>query len=471
MRRAEPGEYEAETELYEWYSLKQRTLIEWGTGIDLYFISLRFFACLMLICGLVNLPGIMYYAQSGYNGDTQQTFNIILQGSAVCNNTKWVVCTDCQLSDWEGDATRIATGISPWGEETILTTRNLCSGATRENGFTNFATSIFVLLAIGIFSYYLRAREIRFDEDKVTTTDYSVVVENPPPEAINPDEWQDFFSQFATDGDQVTVVTVALNNDVMVRKLVTRRIFRDQLRVKLPMGLNLDDESAVALAVDKWYQEKEAQEVGCIGMVLEKIVIPILNIFNMLLPPADLVRKIDKLTEEIKELQKKDYVATRVFVTFETEDGQRTALDAMKVGMIDMLMNRTSAVAPECVFQGRVLRVTEPTEPNAVRWLDLSYSMVSKIVRRSIALGLTIAMIVIAGMAVSSARSNVGVLFSGLLTTSFNSTIPQIIKILMIIEPHATEGAFQASLYLKITLFRWTLSAILAQVSVVALVL
>jgi len=38
LRRAEPGEHMAETELYEPFNLKQSTLIEWGTGIDLYFI-------------------------------------------------------------------------------------------------------------------------------------------------------------------------------------------------------------------------------------------------------------------------------------------------------------------------------------------------------------------------------------------------------------------------------------------------
>ena len=163
-------------------------------------------------------------------------------------------------------------------------------------------------------------------------------------------------------------------------------------------------------------------------------------------------------------MQEKKYTATNVFVTFEKESGQRTALEALKVGMADYLLNRTGAVAPDSIFQGRVLWVAEATEPNAVRWLDLSYSMTSKIIRRGIALSLTIGMIAVAGVAVNFTRDALGVFYSGLLTTTFNSTIPQIIKILMIIEPHATEGAYQASLYLKITLFRWTLSALLAQV-------
>eukprot|EP00934_Nitzschia_sp_Nitz4_P003042 Nitzschia sp. Nitz4//scaffold174_size87051//32646//36062//NITZ4_005106-RA/size87051-snap-gene-0.111-mRNA-1//-1//CDS//3329538863//3032//frame0 len=465
MRRAEPGEHETETELYEWISMKQSVLIEWGTGIDLYFISLKFFALLMLICGLINLPGIRHYASGDYNGYNPQEYKYqsVLQGSAVCNHTEWVVCTDCEGKDWDRDPTRFANGLSETGSATVLVLRNLCEGATAETGYSNFTTLVFVLVSIAVFSYYLRAREIRFDEDKVTTTDYSVEVTNPPPEALDPDEWKNFFSQFATNGDQVTAVTIALNNDVLVRKLLSRRIFRDQLKDKLP-GVDLDNRDAVVAAIMKFNEDKAMQDGGCIDFTLDNIIVPLCNILNMLLSPEDLVKKIDTLTEEIKTLQDKEYHATRVYVTFETEEGQRTALEAMNVGLIDLTMNRTGAVTPECVFRDRVLWVQEPPEPDAVRWLDLSYSFISKIIRRSIALGVTLSMIAIAGYAINAARNSLGVLFSGFLTTMFNSTIPQVIKWLMAIEPHASEGAFQASLYLKITLFRWTLSAMLAQI-------
>ena len=465
-RRAEPGEFEAETELYDWLRLKQSDLIEWGTGVDLYFISLKFFAVLMLVCGLINIPAIMYYASKEYNGDAPMTYNYVLQGSAVCNNTEWVVCTNCTEADWSQNLKRIATGFSATSQNyTTLVIRNQCRGATGNVGFANFATIIFVLASLGVFSVYLQAREIRFDEDKVTTTDYSVIVDNPPPEAIDPDEWRDFFSQFATNGDQVTVVTVALNNQVMVRKLLIRRIFMNQLRAKLAPGTDLEDETAVATAILRYNEMKAAQEPNCISRILDYIVIPISNLMNMLLPPEKLVEKIKTFSAQIKELQNEKYTATKVFVTFETENGQRTALDATKVGLIDLKLNRAYAVGPECLFRGQVLDVKEPTEPNAVRWLDLASGLVAKTIRRGIVLFATIGMIAIAGVAIKAARYRFGPQIAGFLTTTFNSTIPQVIKLLMIIEPHATEGAFQTSLYLKITIFRWTLSAILVKVS------
>lgn len=480
-RRAEPGEHDEETQLYDIWKTSQSSLIEWGTGIDLYFISLRFFAVVMLIAGLMNISSIMYFASDEYNGDngdqTGFTFdlNYPLQGSAVCENQAWVVCTDCIMEeggddpeqDWYRDPLRFAEGLDQNGNLTVLVKRNLCDAFNRGNGFTNFATMIFVLVSVGIFSYYLRLREIRFDEDKVTTTDYSVVVENPPPDALDPDVWQDFFDQFATDGGQVTVVTVALNNELLIRKLLQRRNFRNQLRWKLPEDTDLDDEAAVRVAVDKFNQDRALMEVGCVGKILDCIVIPVLNIINMMLPPDELVEKITKLMEEIKELQNEKYDANRIFVTFETEEGQRTALESLDVGRVDLLLNRTGAVAPECLLDGKILKVTGPTEPNAVRWLDLSYGKINKSIRRLVVLVLTLGMIALASLAVSKTRDSLGAKFSGPLTTIFNSTIPQIIKLLMMIEPHATEGGFQTSLYLKITLFRWTLSAILTQVSTV----
>ncbi len=471
LRRAEPGEFEAETEMYDWMRLKQATLIEWGTGLDLYFISLRFFSLLMLICGVINIPAIEYYASKDYHNNSAHDFGWILQGSAVCNNTQWVVCTDCKEDDWSGDPKRFARGTNStnvtsdkMAEKTILVLRNFCGGASPTIGRTNFFTIIFVIVAIGIFSFYLNAREVRFDEDKVTTTDYSVVVHNPPPEAIDPELWRSFFSQFATDGDQVTAVTIALNNHILVRKLVIRRIFLNQLRAKLLHELDLEDEAAVYNAIVKYNEQKAAQQPNCISRILDYIVIPLCNLINMLLPPEDLVKKIRILTKEIKELQEKTYVATTVFVTFETEEGQRTALDALKVGLIDLKLNRTGAVAPECLFEGRVLEVRQPTDPTSVRWRDLSYTFLEKLIRRGIVLAITFGMIAIAGITIRGARVRFGPQVAGLLTTTFNSIIPQVIKLLMIIEPHATEGTFQSSLYLKITIFRWTLSAILVQV-------
>jgi hypothetical protein len=186
----------------------------------------------------------------------------------------------------------------------------------------------------------------------------------------------------------------------------------------------------------------------------------------MALPVDKLANKIGTLTDEIKELQGRKFNATEVYVTFESEEGQRTALAALTVGKLNILMNRTSAVSQGNLFQGHILKVSEPEEPNAIRWMDLSATTIKMTTMRVITFFCTCLILVFASFIISTARRSLGTLFSGALTSIFNSVTPFLIKILMIFEPHATESSYQASLYLKITLVRWVLSALLSTVSV-----
>lgn len=231
----------------------------------------------------------------------------------------------------------------------------------------------------------------------------------------------------------------------------------------LPKGIDLEDEDIVRSAVARLVQEREIEPDGCFVKLLKCTVLPILNLFNMFLPPEVLVDKVFSLKDKIKELQKEKYEATSVFVTFETEEGQRAALSALSVGKFNVMMNTTSALPPSAIFKGQVLKVEEPTEPSAVRWLDLSTSSSRKILLRVLNLSITLGIVSGTGWIVAQVREAVGPSLSGPLVSIFNSIIPMIVKILMIFESHNTEGGFQTSLYLKITLFRWINTAILTK--------
>jgi hypothetical protein len=282
------------------------------------------------------------------------------------------------------------------------------------------------------------------------------LVKNPPPDAFDPDEWKNFFSQFAT--KQVTAVTIALNNDELLRKLLDRRRHKDNLRRMLPRGTDMENEDIVRTAVARLIQEQEAEPKGCCYSCIEKYIFPILSLlYGNLLPVNVICDRIFTLEEEIKELQKQKYKVAKVFVTFETEEGQRNALAALTVGRIDARMNNTGKIPASAVFRGEVLKVGEPTESNAVRWLDLGASPARRIIPRIVNFILTVGIIALCGFIVARARANpkLGPSAAGPLVTIFNSTVPVLLKILMIFEKHATEGEFQASLYQKITFFRW----------------
>jgi hypothetical protein len=294
---------------------------------------------------------------------------------------------------------------------------------------------------------------------RLTSTDYSVTVRNPPPDAYDPDMWRDFFEQFAD--KQVTVVTVALNNRQLLDKLIVRRILCNELRVKLPKNTEMDDEDMVRSAVAKLIQERDSEKQGILKRIVKCTILPILHKANLFLPAEKLVDKLFTLTNEIKELQAKEYQVSSVFVTFETEEGQRAALEALSVGKLDLMMQNKAKVAPSAVFHGRVLKVVETTEPSAVRWREQGTSTLERNVMRAVNLMITMAMVSLSGYLVSLTRTQYGPFTAGILVSGFNSVIPMIVKILMIIEPHRTEGSYQTSLYMKITLFRWINTAIL----------
>ena len=55
-----------------------------------------------------------------------------------------------------------------------------------------------------------------------------------------------------------------------------------------------------------------------------------------------------------------------VYVTFEMEQGQRTALEALNATELEVMTNTALNLDSSVLFQGRVLRVEEASEPNAV---------------------------------------------------------------------------------------------------------
>jgi hypothetical protein len=460
--RAEPGEIERGTELYSPLTTPESDLNAWGIGVGLYFSTLRIVAVILIVAGLINIPSILYYAGSEYSDGQNGLQSFSLLGSAVCTRGEWVVCQDCPEEDWDDSyEERNRYGKTPDG--IILVLRNACTGAQFPQGMVNWATLIFLIICFGLLACFQRAREVRFDEDKLSSPDYTIVVRNPPKDAFDPDEWRDFFSQFAE--KHVTCVTVALNNDLLVWKLTLRRIYRNQLRLNLPKNVDLENEDLVRAAAAQVMKERESDPKGCLDVLVGCTILPILRLFGMFLQPNVLADRIFKLTEEIKELQKKHYDVCQVFVTFETEAGQRTAMSALTVpGRLDIAINNTGRMAPSALFKGRVLKVEEPVEPNAVRWRDLHVPTQRKLLMRLINLAITVGLIMFAGFVVSRIRNAAGPALSAIFVTIFNSSIPQVLKLLMLLERHSDEGSRQKSLYIKITLFRWVNTAILTKI-------
>jgi hypothetical protein len=194
LRRAEPGETQP-TELYSPFKTPNSSFNEWGIGIDLYFSTLLIMALVLLLAGLIHLPNLIFYRSSDYSSTAKEDLSWSLKGSAVCNTTEWVVCKDCKESEWHAFEEKDRIAFAPNGP--VLVLQNLCNGGELPQGLVNLSVLFFLVVVLCLLAAYLGAREVRFDEDKLTSTDYSVIVKNPPKDAYNPDEWRDFFAQFA----------------------------------------------------------------------------------------------------------------------------------------------------------------------------------------------------------------------------------------------------------------------------------
>lgn len=215
--------------------------------------------------------------------------------------------------------------------------------------------------------------------------------------------------------------------------------------------------------------------------IFVRTVIAILNRFGLLLTPSQLWNRIQDLEEERNSLLTEKYTPSAVFITMETEEGQRTALEALDTGKLagwGFFGHKTTGVTK---FNGKtVLEVSEAVEPSAVRWIDLSSSTLKKQTRRFITSLVLVLILMIQVFLVRHIRNKHGPLFGALFVTAgniyiygisvslflrtcslkflvllllkFKFLIVHVSKILQLLlmnfEEHSTEGNFQKSMYL-----------------------
>ena len=401
---------------------------------------------LTLLAGILNTPNFMYFSSDEYSSEQPGIVRDLLKGSAVCTDTVWVPCPDCQSDDFEDG--RIANGIKTDGTIATFALHNDCVGATIEQGFINFATLMFIMLGTIGLTMYLRRMEVAFDEDEQTAQDYSIVIENPPGDATDPEEWRKFFYE-NFDGAHTTAVTVAVDNDLLVRSLVERREKLRQIEMLVEPGTSLDTLTLARIAA------KQERERRVWGRLLAKFVPGIPELFA----------RIVVLTAKVQGLAQQDYPASNIFVTFETEAAQRRVLSALSVGSLDVARNRTQVLKdPKYLFRGEyVLSVNEPDEPNTIRWQDLNEKFKDRLKQQGLTTLCTCAAIVLIAFIVylCNRASVAGAAFA---IAIFNSIFPMFAKFLTEFEAHSAEGGKQRSLYFKIALFRWVNTAVVISI-------
>ena len=169
LRRAALGDSSIKSELYSYIMTPSRSLIEWGLGVDQYFISLRIMSLVLFVAGLIHLPLLIFYRSNEYCDEDKDGISISLKGSAVCTATEWVACSDCLTRKWLSieEQRRSAVALNPiTGQNVTLIERYNCNGGALTQGSLNLACFFCLVLAMYLINLYLSAREVRVDEDK-----------------------------------------------------------------------------------------------------------------------------------------------------------------------------------------------------------------------------------------------------------------------------------------------------------------
>jgi Calcium-activated chloride channel len=456
LQRAEPGEKHFDTALYQPIFTPHKQLGDFGLGVGLYFSTLRAITVITLLAGILNIPNFMYFSSTQYNdpnsnpidvGNFTQQAKLLVKGSAICVDTTWVYCEDCINNTKIIPKSRLMNATNTvTGEKGYFALKNNCVGTTIEQAMISYATLLFLLLSTIALNVYLNRMEIAFDEDEQTAQDYSIMIDNPPEDATDPQEWHNFFKEAF--GAHVTACTIAVDNDLLVRTLVSRRELLRRIELMVEPGTSLDTLTIARVAAQ---QERQRR---VFGYLMAMIIPGIPEFFS----------KLTVMNAKVQGLAQQHYPATKVFITFETEKSQREVLMAYNLGSIDISRNNSSKLSnPEKqLFRGNlVLKINEPDEPNTVRWKDLNEKFKERIKQQILTGVATIGAIVTIAFIVGIVNDND---FSANATAYtiavFNVVFPLFAKILTSMEAHASEGDIQRSLYFKIALFRWVNTAV-----------
>jgi len=472
--RAPFGERTRPTRLYPLWSTPVKSMADFGVSVRMYFSTLLAMAGFFAFAGVLNLPLISYFWGDNYSDGTQD-LSPAVRGSAVCVDTQQVKCFDCFGSM---DADRLTN--------VIFAFKNACNfDDWLLPGVLSWGSSILLVVQFGVAFFWLqRKAEIVFDEDMQTASDYSIKVNNPPNDALDPDEWEQFFSKFG----KVAYCTVAINNAMLLQKLASHKKIRKQLAQKLPADCDIWDSEHV-----------------------EKILDALPPAWNLpLLPSAPgLWLKLQKLKTEIADLCGQQYMPSSIYVTFDTERAQRDALHTLSASKLSLWKNKIdtsrfdkktnqmivnekveNARLPDqfwealgddeetrdmtitlqqlgtledtlCFRGTHVLNVKESCEPTDVRWMDLQVSYKIRMLQfmattAAVICFMTWSFFFIARLNEDDSASSVIPIFIAVT----NILVPKICEFINKYESHSTEGARQASLYVKVALFRWFNSAI-----------
>jgi len=394
-----------------------------GIGIGLYYKQIQAFAYLAIAYGLILIPSLLYYSTTTYNNvyndvqnGTVTSIPFLLKGSAICSDYEIVKTTvDCDSS------TQICRGY--YADECLL---------VGKYGIYDFVAMAMLIIYV-IYTGRLQAKQVEeIDLAEQTPQDYSVIVQDPDEDADDPDEWEQFFSQFG----EVAYISIARKNRGFLKLLAQRRVIRhemflhgysEEISVSERTGLITPEKPSIFAAKDEKYWHY----------------------------------KLWKVSREIDELKKQTFPVCKVYCIFSDENGQRECLNTLTTGKIPAMFE-IGNLENKFRFRGtNVLEIEEPVEPSEVIWHNLELSGTYLFFQGVVSSILTLIIIICCYFIIVQLKEGAYAKSIGILVSLINVILPIILKLVVLVENHVDDGDRQDSLFFKLTCARFMNTAII----------
>jgi len=441
--RAEPGEAEHPTRLYPIWRTPLEDMADFGIGVGMYFSMIRYLAVMCFIAGCISIPNIIFYQSDQYSDGQKGISSFKNLGSAICTRTAYQPCPSCTMDDMKerGDGW-IIEGTSPDPDDdsiVMFIKKNQCA-INESFGAISLSVVFFVTLSMFIFFFNQRRMRYKLDAQDHTTSDYSIHISNPPYNAKDPQIWKEFFEK-RFDDLHVTLCTVVLKNDDLIAKMAERQKLLAKLKALLPKHFKFCSSDLERTVL-------QCSEPGVLSRLLFCSV-----------GPKDLYDKILKIDVEIEQISTNDFPTSGVFVTFETEEMQQRVLAEMTFPSLC-----SHVVDSKFKWGGHVvLEIDEPDEPSSIRWADIDETLGTRARQRIVSFLFTIGLIIFGAYCITWVHNNEPS-NTAYLIVAFNIFTPFVVRMVSSYESYYSQTSYAASVYLKITAFRWINTAIVTAV-------
>lgn len=239
--------------------------------------------------------------------------------------------------------------------------------------------------------------------------------------------FQVYFDHFSTFGE-VVLVTIAKNNGDLLGALANKRV----LNAALERKINFPD----ADPIPGWKRS--------LGLAQTE---------------SDLKQKLAQIQARIDGLTKKDYVPWKVFITFNTENGQVNCLERASTGMWSRYTGM--GVPNDAIINGKPLSIKESPEPNDIIYQNSHLSQFKRYFLWMISQGIC-GLMMLAAYFIIEALSKEGAVAAAVFISLCNAAMPVTLKMITIkVEAHNTQTSMQQSMLFKLVLARCLVAAVL----------